>query len=464
MFDKVRQYIDQNNILRQGDKVLVAVSGGVDSIALLDVLLRLRDNFKLGLHVAHLNHMFRGQQSMEDAFFVDNICRSLALPVVYASADVPEAASQGGSAQEAARQVRYEYLRRLARIYRCNKIALGHHMDDQAETVLHNLLRGSGMVGLAGMLPAHGKIIRPLLAVEKGEIEEYCRRRKLNWREDPSNKKCIYRRNKIRNRLIPELQAEYNSQLVPILSQTADILQGENEFLGIEAKRCLQEICRWHNEEAVIELAGLKKLHPAMCRRLLRLVAQRVNGQTLAFNHVEMIAEFVNQHQTGKKLELPRRLVVQKDYHHLIMRLGSRPGDSAGNHFCVELPVPGKILLQRQKMVIVAEISDRTSFVKADDFHVVLDQNKLKMPLVVRNRRPGDRFQPLGAQGGQKLKEFFINRKVPVGKRDKIPLVVDDKDEIIWVVGYTVNHMARVTETSKELIEFRAWYAEKQVD
>ncbi|WP_366923327.1 tRNA lysidine(34) synthetase TilS [Metallumcola ferriviriculae] len=453
MLDKVKDFIKKQNMLQLGDKILAAVSGGPDSIALLDILTKLQGDYQCSLHVAHLNHMFRGEESLADAFFVQEYASSLGICVTYASADIPALLEDGGSSQEVARIVRYRYLRRVAKLFDCNKIALGHHRNDQAETLLHNLLRGSGPEGLAGMLPQHNDLIRPLLAVDRNEIETYCSEQGLSWRNDPSNKKSVYRRNKIRNELIPYLE-EYNPQLVNILSQTAEIFQAENNYLEEVVWQKYTQLCDKKNETLSFNTGELNSLHPALASRVLRLAARKLSGRALDYLQVRRILEFSLSGQSGKMLELPGGVILEISYHRLILRKKSKP--SRVERYRYPLPLTGTVILKEAGLAIkVREISTVQTY-DSGDLLVVLDKGKVALPLTLRNRLPGDRIYPLGAPGEKKLKDFFIDKKVRVDKRDNIPLLVDAKNEIIWVVGYAINNRVRVTERSKNLLELQA--------
>lgn len=467
MLEQVKAAIEKKNMLQPGDKVLVAVSGGPDSVALLDILWRLRQQLAISLRVAHLNHMFRGEESLQDAFFVEDYCRSLKIPVTYASIDIPALLTEGGSAQETARRVRYDFLKRIFRLYGCTKLALGHHQNDQAETVLHNLLRGSGPEGLGAMLPRQGEIIRPLLDVSRQEIEQYCEARRLRWRRDPSNEKTIYRRNKIRKELIPLLQQEYNPQIVPLLAQTALIFQEENDFLNRTAKDAAAQLCQMEESRVLIDLEGFRGLHRAMQRRLLRRVLRQLTGIILDFHHIEDILALSESVQTGKMLTLPGGLVAEKLYAHLLLQkiktsTNAHAKSQVENvNFSYHLPVPGKVRINEARCLIGADLAD-CDVDRRKRLEVFLDLEKIELPLTVRNRKPGDRFHPLGAPGEKKLKDFFIDRKVPRAQRQRLPLVVDAAGKILWVVGQEINHCCRVTPQTVRCIKLQAVFVQPE--
>ncbi len=457
MISTVKQEIEKHNLVEEGDKVLVAVSGGIDSVALLEVLFRLRETLGIQLLVAHLDHMFRGKQSLMDAFFVEELAIRLNLPVTYASISIPSLLNKNkGSAQEIARNERYFFLERTCRSHGCSKIALGHHLNDQAETVLHNLLRGSGPEGLGGMLPKQGKYIRPFLNISRGDIKQYCLENNLNWREDPSNEKTIYRRNKIRKELLPFLRDNYSPQIMNLLVQTAQIIHAENDYFNANTEEVIEQVCSFDNSRVLIDLNIFQQLHLAQKRRLLRKLVLKLTENKLEFCHVEKFMKFVQSSQTGKYIQLSDGLVAKKSYDKIILKKTNNKRYKEQNkevRYLYELKVPGKVNIDEIGSMITADfVSNRCC---DNQRQVVLDADKINFPLIIRNRKPGDRFFPLGAPGEKKLKDFFIDRKVPREQRDAVPLVADSDGTILWVVGCEINNSVKLTPGSKKFVSMQ---------
>jgi tRNA(Ile)-lysidine synthase len=451
MLEKIIRTIEKNNLLSSNSRVVVAVSGGIDSVVLLHVLLALRGKYKLDLVAAHLNHKFRGQESKEDALFVETLARQLGVSVVSEEISVPDYIRKTGqSPQEAARNIRYSFLERVRKNFAGTAIAVGQNADDQAETVLLNLLRGGAVTGLKGIPVRRDKIIRPLLEVSRAEIEVYAQEHRLAYRIDSSNAKPVYLRNKVRLELLPLLAENYNPAIIAGLGKTASILAEEDRFLEQLAQAALGR-CNLISDEVKmgIDIKKLEQEDLAIRRRVVRLICRELkpeeSGGNIAFDHVEQVLALLKG-STGTKTELPGGIVFQKQYAVLAVDLkrnkALKAESASANYAPVPLIIPGERIVPWAKIIFKAKL-----VAKADEqlpeqpkfsrWEIRLDWAKLKdRTLFVRKKKPGDRFQPAGMKGGtKKLKDFFIDAKIPREEREKIPLLVTDQDEIIWVVG-----------------------------
>lgn len=451
--------VEEENLVNKGDRVLVAVSGGPDSVALLHLFCRLAPAWQLSVHCAHVNHLLRPEAG-EEAELVADLARRLGVPAHMARRDVAAYRAQHGlNLQAAARAVRYSFLEQTAASVRAGRIALAHHADDQAETLLLHLLWGAGSGGLAAMLPVRQDLyIRPLLGLRKQQLVDYCHFFELPYAVDRSNMKTAYRRNKIRLELIPLLQKQYNSSIVEVLTRTATILAAEDQYLQEAAREALQKVSQRQPEGAdrlCLDLAGLAGLPPALQRRVLRLAwRQLVSGRELAFAMVEKARLMALADAPAGRLAWPAGVVLIKRYGRLEI-FKDRERISSGGEF--PLPVPGEAVLPDRRGVIVAsllsarEIADPVAY---SGDQALLDAGSISGELRVRWRRPGDLFSPLGLAGTMKLKKFFIDRRVPREERDHIPLVVDEAG-IVWVAGYVPAHRCRVTEQSEMVVHLR---------
>lgn len=462
VLDRVRADISRHGLLEAGQRVVVGVSGGPDSIVLLHILKRLQEELKILLHVAHLNHMFRGEESQADASFVQTVCQQWGIPCSIEERDVPAYAKATGlTSQVAARRVRFQFFAEVLTKVEGQRIALAHHADDQAETILMNLFRGAGLKGLSGMSPLREKLfIRPLLHVRKKEIEQYCAVENLSYRTDSSNLKTVYRRNKLRHQLIPTLEREYAPGLVHILSRMAEQIGNEDEYLDHLATAAYSEVLFSEGENGVsLDLKNVNKQPLVLVRRLLRIAWQRVYGtkQDLSFDHVErLIEELAYKGGPEKVLELPGgvrvrfsydRLTFLKNKVSLILAKESSP-----------LPVPGQVnFLDSQ---IVAQLLDVQDLIhphqRLPKQLAVLDAAKVSLPLIVRSRQEGDTFIPFGLGKQIKLKKLLIDCKVPKHLRDQIPIVVEQNTgRILWVAGIRPADGVGISENSKKLILLR---------
>lgn len=457
--ERVRETVDRYRMFQKGESVLVAVSGGPDSVALLDVLARLAAELDLSLTVAHLNHMFRGEEADEDVLFVRNLAARYGLPCMTESIDVPAYRQEHGlSAQVAAREIRYRFLEETARAVDAAAVALGHNADDQCETILLNFLRGTGLAGLGGIPPVRGIYVRPLIGVWRAEIEVYCRRRNLVFRQDSSNLKPVYTRNRIRHQLIPLLERDYNPGLRTALLRLGEIARTENGYLDGEGAGVLNRARESAPGEGglALNLDRLRETDPVICRRVLKQAWQEASGGAQTdYKHVEDLFNLVHSPAGGRLVELPGGMKAERTRHHLVLRRAGEPPSSAP--YVVALEVPGETRVPGSAWSIRAvlwdgEIDLDTVRRGQDHSRVYLDYDCLVLPLELRNRRPGDVFAPFGLDGTVKLKKYFSDLGLPRAERDDQPLVVDARGRIIWVVGIRPADFCRITPLTKKVL------------
>ncbi len=465
---QVRRTIETYNLLAYGDGVVVGVSGGPDSLCLLHVLMRLRDEYDLRLHVAHLNHGTRGADSDADAEFVATLAARWGLSYTIEREDVPRLARARKLAfEETARRVRYAFLARVAASVGAARIAVGHNADDQAETVLMHFLRGSGPAGLRGMLPATPitdyrlinqptnqltnqlTIIRPLLEVPRADIEAYCAGHGLEPRFDLSNLDTTYFRNRLRYELLPLLET-YNPNIRARLRHTAAVVAADYELLADLRERAWADVVREEREDAIVlDRAGWRALPVALQRAVLRRAAYalRRSLRDVDFVHVEN-ARLVGLHgETGAQATLPMGLSLAVGYETLTVGDAGEAGPPPDEPLLwseepLPVQVPGATPLPQSEWVLQAEILEKWDaapiVANADPWTGYFDADRLCGSLVLRTRRRGDRFRPQGMAGHSvKLSAFLINLKVPRAWRDRVPLLVAG-DEIAWVCGRRV--------------------------
>lgn len=482
MIDAVRAAIEDYRMLEKGDRVVVGVSGGPDSVALLHILHSLAAEYMLVLHVAHLNHMFRGKDAEEDARFVEEFAGSLGLPCTVEAYDVPAYLRRTGrSAQDGAREVRYDFYRRVARDVGANKVALGHNADDQVETILMRLFRGSGLAGLTAIPPvrAEGDVtyIRPLIRVTRSEISAYCEANNLATRLDASNVKPKYLRNKIRLELIPLLEQKYNKRIREALLRTADLLRLDSDYIeGMAHEAFLEALFDWTENSVILDSNVLFRQHGAIQGRVIRqAVARLKDGEVkdIESEHIRSVLAMARRGASGASLDLPDGITAEYEYGKLRLRIGSkRAAPAPGRPFVPErvLAVPGVTRVPELGCEIEARVLDvgelpppspgtrRCNTGCQACFEEYLDFHAVRGPLVVRTRRHGDRFRPLGMNGTKKLKDFFIDLKIPRGRRDVIPLIVTG-DEIVWVIGYRISDSFKVTKATRRVLHLTARFS-----
>jgi tRNA(Ile)-lysidine synthase len=451
--DKVKQSIRRERLFEKGERIVIGFSGGGDSTALLEVLSLLKEDYGLTLVPAHLHHGFRGEEADEDLRFCREAAERHGLELAWERVDGPALArEQGLSAQEAAREARYDFLIRTAVACGASRIALGHHADDQAETLLMRLLRGAGTRGLTGMPPQRKPgIIRPLLKLRRSEILDFLRGRGVAFRQDSSNEKDIYLRNRIRRELMPLLVEQYSANLTETLCRTAEILR--------EDEACLDAAARAHFRPETIaggialDAATVSGLPPALGRRVLRLAIEAA-GSGLAgitFRHVDAVMDLLHAEGSAARIHLPRGLTVGKVYGRLEFKRGK---DVSHGFEVFGIPVPGRERIAPLGIHVVSEIVPASAVATAPaPDTVALDLEKCALPLAVRTRTAGDVFYPAGFGKRKKIKRFFIDQKIPWARRDRVPLFVDRYDEIVWVGGYRADaRFAADAATSRVLL------------
>jgi len=460
LFNQVRRTIDRYRLLEKGDRLIVGVSAGVDSMVLLHLLNASREAFNLSLIVAHVNHGLRPEESEKEAELVQEESERLGLPFEYGQFNVKEFQQLTGfSPQDAARRVRFQFFQDLLEKHHAKKIALGHNADDQVETILLRLIRGSGLQGLKGILPIReGKVIRPLLEAWREEIETFAIEKGIHYRLDSSNLKQDYLRNRIRLALIPSVEREYQTNFKKILLRTSAILREENDYLEKGTEEAYRKIVQQEKDTLSFKFSEYQSLHQAIQWRIIRRVMETICAQGMAVEEQEW-SDVHQIHQRLRKpppsfiLELSRGLWIEKQYD--IVKLG-RGGVKPFPPFEVELIFPGHTFIEEIGKEIIIEEVNRGPF--RDDKEslsmIFMDCESLQFPLKIRNFRPGDRFRPLGVKGTQKVKEFFIDHKVPRFERPKIPLLISG-EKIVWIVGYRIDERVKVTEKTKKVLKVK---------
>jgi tRNA(Ile)-lysidine synthase len=433
---KVLRYIRERGLMRAGDRVGVAVSGGADSVALLRVLLELRAELGIVLAVAHFNHQLRGDDSEADEAFVANLAREHELEFFAGRADVRQHALAAKVSLEAAgRELRYEWFGRLAAKQRFDCIATAHTLDDQAETVLMKFLRGAGTRGLAGIYPelfldAQKKIriVRPLLCTTRDQVEACLGSVGQSWREDESNLDHRFARNRLRQELLPLLEREYNPNLRQVLSDAAELWRAEEEYWQALVEREME--ARTRSQQ--INLDRFEGLPLALQRRLLRRFAEG-EGIALDFEHVELLLHCA----LGKlpKADLPGGWVALRRDEGLDLRVPEPEAACIGYQYAV--PVPGEVRIVEVGLTVRAMIVRERFAAESGETDNLLSADLLGPELTVRNWRPGDRFRPAHTGSQEKLKRLFAEKRIPAEQRPSWPVALCG-EQIVWVRGFPV--------------------------
>jgi tRNA(Ile)-lysidine synthase len=462
--DRVLRTVRRHALVARGGRVAVALSGGPDSVALVYLLLELQAAGELSVAgLAHFNHQLRGAEADGDEAFCRAMAETLGLPFEAGRGDVRALArSERRSVEDAARAARYAFLEAAADRLAAEVIAVGHSADDQAETFLLRLIRGAGPRGLAGIRPRSGRIVRPLIDIPRVDLRQYQASRQLDSRADSSNADLDIPRNRVRHELLPYLQREFSPGISAVLAREAAIARVDEDRLQQEAIDLAASIVLRSTSAVDVDRVALTSLHPALASRVARVALQALAPDTfIGFDHIERLLRFAREGSRGAALSLPGQQAVHRGSR---IVLGPEPprGGSArqSNSFRFPLSIPGEVMLGDQGWAISAERADwldrpgAAGPARSVSVAVALEPGSL--PLAIRSRRPGDRFRPLGLGHGKKLQDFLVDRKVPRDSRDRLPLVVDRDDRIVWVVGESVAEDFRVTEPSRGVILLKA--------
>jgi tRNA(Ile)-lysidine synthase len=457
---RVLRFIREYSLIEKPMTLLIGVSGGPDSVCLLHTLDQLRDELGIELYVAHLNHMLRGAESDADAEYVLELTHRLGIPATIESRDVNAYRKrQHCSLEEAAREVRYAFFANVAQAIAADTVAVGHTADDQVETILLHLIRGSGTFGLRGMQPltvwrsTSGfplRVIRPLLGTDREETEAYCRACGLAPRWDSSNRSPAHLRNRIRLELIPLLKS-YNPNIKAALRRTAHILAAEGEFWQGESLHLGEDVVQEQPNGIAIDNRAFSSLPIVLKQHLLLSALKRLlgNSERVGFVHIEGLLKALDS-PAGKRLSLPGGLVFYGDYQRSTIAKGAMDCSFPALQGERQLSIPGKSeFCGWQVSASILEPPVEAS--EAQGTKAYLDLDACGQCLLIRGRKSGDRFQPLGMESPKKLQDFMVDAKIPRILRDRIPIVCSPQ-HIIWVVGYRIDHRVRLTPQTKRIL------------
>jgi len=470
----VRDSLRGTGVLKAGDTVVVAVSGGTDSLCLLYALHRLSAKLQLSLHVAHLDHMLRGVESQHDARFVSSRAESLGLPCSVESRDVAAYRdTHRCSLEEAAREVRYSFLREVAHRVDAVAVVTGHTRDDAVETVMLHILRGTGVHGLSGLEPASPypylppdgvdrqalTLLRPMLQVSRVEAEGYCRALGLEPREDATNSSPAYLRNRIRMELLPSMR-QLNPRLDDALLRLSGFAAEDDEYLASIARGLWQRIATNSKDHIGIEAAAFLESSPALQSRLIFEAMVQLTGTTrdVTAEHIAAVRD-IAAHASGRQVDLPGGIIWRRE--RLALTAFRRSSAVDPTHLLmpespVELDVPGEVDVSGGR--VTARLIASGEGVTDSCYVAHVDAQLTGKRLFVRRRKPGDRFHPLGMAGEKKLQDFMVDEHIPSDARDRIPLVCSSS-HIVWVAGWRVDDRVKVTADTRDVLRLE-WLRE----
>lgn len=444
--------IKEKTDIRSGDRILVAVSGGMDSVLLLYLLNKYKKELGIEIEAAHINHMLRKKESDKDQLLVKKLCSEWLVPFHTINIDIEKISKTNKwSIEEGARKLRYEYLKALKEQLNCCKIAVAHHHKDQAETILMHIIRGTGADGLRGMFIDKNNIVRPLLNITREEIEKKVNTLELEYRTDKSNLQTRYTRNKIRLKLLPILK-KYNPQIENNLVKTGEIIREDNNFIETVVAKYYHKYTE-HKEQYIIISEKILELHLAIRRRLLIKAYKELSHMYLEYKFVEKADEYIQKKQ-NKKLGLPNGINLYRNKDGLILDKRKKVAVHQSEEVLIEKPGLYEFAGKRLKLEVINELPGKDIYIKRDSKEGYVDFDKLTWPLKARNRRSGDLFYVIGDKVERKLKKLFIDRGIEANIRDELPLIVSRNDKLIFIPGIGISDLFKIDDNTVTILHF----------
>lgn len=450
---KIEKTIEKYNMLSLGDHVLIGLSGGPDSVCLLHILYDLKIKYKLKISAAYIDHGLRPNDVPKEIEFCKKLCDNLSVDFYNQSVNVREFAQMEKiNIQEAARILRYGALDQLSLNIKAQKIAVAHNADDQAETVLMRLLRGAGPAGLSGIHPVRKKIIRPLIEVERVEIEKFLIEKNIPFITDPSNENLKYLRNRIRQNLMPVIKS-ISPQATKIISKTADIIREENDYINVSVTKALMKLMSRKTDKKVELFCNpMEVLNIVILRRALRVAIDSVRDlKAIEFEHIEEIIKLIKKGKPGDRIYLPKGIKVIKGYSTLTIT--AETPKKLSTYIVDE---PKDIDLKETSILLSIKELNREDISNLGDGknNVYIDREKINFPLIIRSRKAGDYFFPFGFGKKKKLQDFFVDEKIPRDERDLIP-IIESEGNIVCIVGYRLDDRYKIEHNTKRCLQIK---------
>lgn len=454
IIDKVRSTINKYNLLEEGDKVVLGLSGGPDSVCLLHILKQLENEYKISIYAAHLNHQIRGIEAQKDAMYISNLCDSLGIKFFVKSIDVPKYCKENGlSLEEGARKLRYEMFYEIKQKTNSNKIAVGHNLNDQVETILMRMMRGTGLQGLKGIEHKRDDtIIRPILDIDRRDIEVYCEENNLNPRIDSTNLESIYTRNKIRLELIPYMKDNFNENIIEAISRMGNNMKSDSDYIEQEALTKFKEVSKINEDTIELDLELYSNMHISIKSRIIRNAIKYILGDTnfIDQKHIEDVFELENESKIDKHLVLPRGVFVYRKKNTILITNKEIIHEEI--EFSYKLPKEGIVKIKELGICVETNVIsiERFKSMKVDKSAKGFDFEKFKGGIVVRSRKSGDKIKLTG--GSKKIKDLLIDLKIPKEERCKIPLIADEQS-IACVGNYRSSENYKIDMNTKEVLK-----------
>lgn len=453
------EFIKVNKLIDYGDGIVVGLSGGPDSICLLYLLNSIRDEFKIDIVAVHINHMLRAEEADADELYCKDVCEQLGIEFFSRKININEYSMKNGiSSETAGREVRYRYFDEVMKSKGFNKIATAHNANDQAETILMRLMRGTGIEGLCGIPVKRDNVyIRPILFMKREEVEEYCRVNNLMPRIDKSNLERVYSRNKVRLDILPYMKENFNSDVIEAINRMSELLRIDNNFIDNEVNKYYEEFCTRENNIIVIS-KDVFKFHKAILYRVIRRAIKDVagNNYNVELKNIEDVIT-LSEIGTGKIIYLPNDIIAVNVYGDIKIKI---------NGYEIKKEDSEKIILKEEVVHKVIEFNDyifefelieniEKNYYNKNSSTKYFDFDKINGNIVIRYRKNGDKIIPLGLRGTKKVKDVFINLKIPKEKRDFIPIIQFGED-IGWIIDVAISEKFKVTKETNKILKIHS--------
>ena len=453
------EFIKVNKLIDYGDGIVVGLSGGPDSICLLYLLNSIRDEFKIDIVAVHINHMLRAEEADADELYCKDVCEQLGIEFFSRKININEYSMKNGiSSETAGREVRYRYFDEVMKSKGFNKIATAHNANDQAETILMRLMRGTGIEGLCGIPVKRDNVyIRPILFMKREEVEEYCRVNNLMPRIDKSNLERVYSRNKVRLDILPYMKENFNSDVIEAINRMSELLRIDNNFIDNEVNKYYEEFCTRENNIIVIS-KDVFKFHKAILYRVIRRAIKDVagNNYNVELKNIEDVIT-LSEIGTGKIIYLPNDIIAVNVYGDIKIKI---------NGYEIKKEDSEKIILKEEVVHKVIEYNDyifefelieniEKNYYNKNSSTKYFDFDKINGNIVIRYRKNGDKIIPLGLRGTKKVKDVFINLKIPKEKRDFIPIIQFGED-IGWIIDVAISEKFKVTKETNKILKIHS--------
>ncbi len=454
ILDKVKLTVQKHDMLRAGEHVLIGLSGGADSVCLLAVLDRLKPEMNLRITAAYLDHGLRPAETPAEVDFCRDLCGSFDIPFVIKMLNVLEhSKTEKLSKQESARDLRYRALQEIAAEVGAHRIAIGHHADDQAETILMRLFRGTGPSGMAGIPPVRKNIIRPLIDIERTQIESFLDAEGIAFMVDSSNQRDDYLRNKLRHHVMPAIK-KLNRDVIKTMSRTAEICREEERFFGVQVTKTLMKMISRKTDSSIeLFIAPMEAMDIVILRRVLRRALDETRGlREIGLVHIGEVIHLIRSGTAGDRVYLPGGRRAIKKYATLLIT-----ADVPKRIETLVLDVAQSLPIPETGIVLTSRLIPRQQWDGSfgdGRTSAVFDAARLSLPLIIRSRAAGDFFYPMGFGKRKKIQDFFVDQKIARDERDAVPLLVSN-DSIAWVVGYRIDDRYAVGDATEQLVQFQ---------